>query len=287
MTSSGTYKCSYTLPAVQGSCIHEKQLEVLLNGENIRGSPFVIKARPVCLDWFFQSLPKSGGYELQSDRGSAVKRKKTETWQGVVAGFDRQHGGMDSTAMVKGVHYWELTVANKNVVQPASTAAAVTAAATTSAAESNGGARADVMFGVCRPGVDLENFHETGGNAWMMWQHDGNGGGASKRTTAPYWSLRCKSCAGAGMVVEPAPNLVKPGADEASIGLLLDLDNGGTLTMYMGGMPCGTIAEGLVGPLLPCVASYYQGQVISIKGGYAPEVAAETKKRLLTAETAF
>ena len=33
------------------------------------------------------------------------------------------------------------------------------------------------------------------------------------------------------------------------IGLLLDLDNGGTLTMYWDNKLCGTIAAGLVGPM--------------------------------------
>ena len=54
------------------------------------------------------------------------------------------------------------------------------------------------------------------------------------------------------------------------IGLLLDLDNGGTLTMYWDNKPCGTIATGLVGPLLPCITSYYYGKVVKIHGGLAP-----------------
>ena len=60
------------------------------------------------------------------------------------------------------------------------------------------------------------------------------------------------------------------------IGLLLDLDNGGTLTMYLDNKPCGTIATGLAGPLLPCITSYDEGKVykkdrvMKIHGGLAP-----------------
>ena len=107
-----------------------------------------------------------------------------------------------------------------------------------------------------------------------MWQHNGNEGARS----SPYWSLRCKSCAGSSMTLDPAPKLL----DGARVGLLLDLDNGGTLTMYLDNTPCGTIAEGLVGPLLPCVASYHEGQEVAIKGGFVPAAV-----KVLTAETAF
>ena len=54
------------------------------------------------------------------------------------------------------------------------------------------------------------------------------------------------------------------------VGLLLDLDNGGTLTMYLDGKPCGTIAEGLVGPLYPCISSVYEGKKVMIHAGLAP-----------------
>ena len=52
--------------------------------------------------------------------------------------------------------------------------------------------------------------------------------------------------------------------------MLLDLDNGGTLTMYLDNKPCGTIAEGLAGPLLPCISSHFIGTAIKIYGGLAP-----------------
>ena len=47
-------------------------------------------------------------------------------------------------------------------------------------------------------------------------------------------------------------------------GLLLDLDNGGTLTMYLDGKPCGTIAVGLDGPLYPCIMPSFKGKVVKI-----------------------
>ena len=74
------------------------------------------------------------------------------------------------------------------------------------------------------------------------------------------------SCKGTGMILDPWPEM----PEGSRIGLLLDLDNGGTLTMYLDNKPCGTIAEGLVGPLLPCISSYLKGAVIKIHGGLAP-----------------
>ena len=68
------------------------------------------------------------------------------------------------------------------------------------------------------------------------------------------------------MTLDPQPKI----PEGSRIGLLLDLDNGGTLTMYLDNKPCGTIAEGLVGPLLPCISTYYKGTVIKIHGGLAP-----------------
>ena len=78
--------------------------------------------------------------------------------------------------------------------------------------------------------------------------------------------MHCNTCEGTDVNLNPKPKLL----DGSRIGLLLDLDNGGTLTMYWEGKPCGTIAEGLVGPLLPCISSYYEGKVVKIHGGLAP-----------------
>ncbi len=64
------------------------------------------------------------------------------------------------------------------------------------------------------------------------------------------WDLRCSVCAGTG---NPDTRDV---TDAVRVGLLLDLDDGGTLTLYRNNSPCGTIAVGLVGPLLPCISLY-------------------------------
>jgi len=84
----------------------------------------------------------------------------------------------------------------------------------------------------------------------------------------PDWYLYCNSCKGTGMTFDPKPEM----PEGSRIGLLLDLDNGGTLTMYLDNKPCGMIEEGLAGPLLPCIASppQYEGVVIKIHGGLAP-----------------
>ena len=89
----------------------------------------------------------------------------------------------------------------------------------------------------------------------MMWQRND-----------PEWKLYCESCAGTGMTLDPQPKI----PEGSRIGLLLDLDNGGTLTMYLDNKLCGTIAQGLAGPLLPCISSYGEGTVIKIHGGLAP-----------------
>ena len=115
----------------------------------------------------------------------------------------------------------------------------------------------DWCFGVCRPGIDLNNDSKDFDNrddTWMMYQ-----------LNEPYWELRCSTRKGTGLTLHPQPEM--PGGPR--IGLLLDLDNGGTLTMYWEGKPRGTIAEGLVGPLLPCISSYYEGKVVKIHGGLA------------------
>ena len=40
--------------------------------------------------------------------------------------------------------------------------------------------------------------------------------------------------------------------------------------MYLDNKPCGTIAAGLAGPLLPCITSIDNEKVIEIHGGLAP-----------------
>jgi len=140
--------------------------------------------------------------------------------------------GAGCTPMTSGIHYWEL-----EVVQ-------------------NDGDDGNWMFGVCRPVNDLDDGEDFDArdDTWVIYQ-----------ANVPYWGLECSTCKGTGMTLDPAPNL----PDGSRIGLLLDLDNGGTLTMYLEGKPCGTIAAGLVGPLLPCITSFWDGKVVKIHGGLA------------------
>lgn len=101
-----------------------------------------------------------------------------------------------------------------------------------------------------------ENFH-CRDDTWMMWQ--------CNDPHSAHWTMHCNSCKGTGLMMRPHPKV----HESDRIGLLLDLDNGGTLTMYLGGKPCGTIAEGLTGPLFPCFGAYYKGKVVRVHGGLA------------------
>ena len=110
-------------------------------------------------------------------------------------------------------------------------------------------------FGVCRPGIDLNDTSkdfDDRDDTWMMWQ-----------TNDPYWRLYCNS--NKGNFVDCSIDRKLNAGDR--VGLLLDLDNGGTLTLYLDGKPCGTIAEGLAGPLHWCIASYRAGKVVRIHAG--------------------
>ncbi len=224
----GTYSCSYTPPdgadAVGGGKV---QLQVLLNGKHIAGSPFTIEVRPRAnmTNWAFGSAA-TGEYTL-SKGGAVVTKILNWTYTGAIA------DGAGCAPMVSGVNYWELEVVNVGA--------------------SNG----YWCFGVCRPGIDLNdgaNFYDRA-DTWLVSQWNPSS-----------WGLQCATCAGTGMTLDPKPNL--PAGSR--IGLLLDLDNGGTLTMYLQGKPCGTIAAGLVGPLLPCISSVWKGKVVKIHGGLAP-----------------
>ena len=133
--------------------------------------------------------------------------------------------------MNSGVYYWELEVV-KN--------------------DDNG----HWYFGVCRPGVDLngsKNFYARD-DTWLMGQ-----------SNTPEWRLYCSTCSGTGLTV--ADRQMPAGS---RVGLLLDLDNGGTLTIFLDNHPCGTVAKGLVGPLVPCISSLWQDKVVKIHGGLAP-----------------
>eukprot|EP00729_Bicosta_minor_P001786 gene1786-biopygen19752 len=226
--SDGTYSCSYTPPdgadAVGGG---KWGLEVLLNGKHIVGSPFAIEVRPRAnmTNWAFDSIT-TGEYAL-SEGGAVATKIEHWTYKGAIA------DGAGCTPMSSGVNYWELAVVENDAINGA------------------------WMFGVCRPGIDLNDGTGLYNRADTWLVHQAN---------AAYWGLLCSTCAGTGMTVDPTPNP----HDGSRIGLLLDLDNGGTLTMYWEGKPCGTIAEGLVGPLLPYISSYYVGKVVKIHGGLAP-----------------
>eukprot|EP00729_Bicosta_minor_P000263 gene263-biopygen6975 len=222
----GTYSCSYTPPEGAGAVGGGKLLlQVLLNSKHIVGSPFAIEVRPRAINWVFGSVA-TGEYTL-SEGGAVATRINSNGYRGAIA------DGAGCTPMASGVNYWELEVVNV------------------------GPGNATWYFGVCRPGIDLDdgaNFSNRA-DTWLMYQYN-----------IPGWGLRCSTCAGTGMTLDPQPKL--PAGSR--IGLLLDLDNGGTLTMYWQGKPCGTIAEGLVGPLLPCISSLLKDRVIKIHYGLAP-----------------
>eukprot|EP00729_Bicosta_minor_P032577 gene32577-biopygen31381 len=228
----GTYSCSYT-PSEEAAEVGGRtwQLEVLLNGKPIVGSPFAIEVRPSAniTNWAFGSIA-TGEYTL-SEGGEVATKIANPNETGAIA------DGAGCSPMTSGVHFWELEVVKNEVNPPDSPGA--------------------WMFGVCRPGIDLDNgknFHSRA-DTWVVYQDND-----------PYWALFCSTCAGTGITLDPKPKL----PDGSRIGLLLDLDNGGTLTMHWEGKPCGTIAEGLVGPLLPCISSIWDGKVVKIHGGLAP-----------------
>eukprot|EP00729_Bicosta_minor_P032593 gene32593-biopygen21379 len=226
--SDGTYSCSYTPPegadAVGGG---KWRLEVLLNGKHIVGSPFAIEVRPSAnmTNWAFGSVA-TGEYTL-SEGGAVATRINVDGYRGAIA------DGAGCTPMTSGIHYWELEVV-KNVVK-----------------------QSTWYFGVCRPGIDLNDGKDfySRADTWVLEQDN-----------YPAWDLFCSTCAGTGMTLDPEPKM----PNGSRIGLLLDLDNGGTLTMYWEGKPCGTIAAGLVGPLLPCISYFFKGKVVKIHGGLAP-----------------
>eukprot|EP00729_Bicosta_minor_P014100 gene14100-biopygen443 len=227
----GTYSCSYTLSEGADKVGRgEWQLEVLLNGKPIVGSPFAIEVRPSAnmTNWAFGSVA-TGQYAL-SEGGAVATKIEDYTYKGAIA------GGAGCIPMTSGIHYWELEVVQN---------------------DDNGG---DWMFGVCQSGIDLddgEDFSDRD-DTWLMAQWNDRG-----------WALQCSTCEGTGMTLTPKPKM----PEGSRIGLLLDLDNGGTLTVYWQGKPCGTIAEGLVGPLLPCISSTWEGKVVKIHGGLtAPKI---------------
>jgi len=190
--------------------------------------------QPTITNWVFGSIPAAGDYTLSG--GGAVVTKVQSSYRGVVS------DGPGCTPMTSGVHYWELEMVNSDGLR----------------SEGGDGTDGSWYFGVCRPEIDLNDGSKTFYNrddTWLMRQYN-----------APVWDLRCNSLEGTGMTLDPEPLL----SDGSRIGLLMDFDNGGTLTMYWKNKPCGTIAEGLVGPLLPCISSRDADKVVKIHGGLAP-----------------
>ena len=203
------------------------QLEVLLNGEHIAGSPFAVEVRPsaTSTNWVFGSFQNY--YYKLSEGGAVIEKILRRGAAGAIA------DGAGCAPMTAGVHYWELEVVTNDAVNGL------------------------WFFGVCRPGIDLNDgqIFSNRDDTWVMDQDN-----------TPGWGLCCDTCKGTGLTLHPLPEM--PAGSR--IGLLLDLDNGGTLTMYWDNKPCGTIAAGLVGPLLPCIRSSYVGKVVKIHGGLAP-----------------
>ena len=117
----------------------------------------------------------------------------------------------------------------------------------------HGDSNGTFSFGVCRPGINVAwNIHDDPGT-WLTNHWDGGS-----------WTLCCSSCKGTGCTDK------RDMADDERVGLLLDLDNGGTLTLYRNNIPCGTIAVGLVGPLLPCISLYCTNTSMRIHGNLEP-----------------
>ena len=140
--------------------------------------------------------------------------------------------GPGGAPMTAGRHYWEV----QRVV--------------------HGDSKGAFLFGVCRPGTPVAG--ETGGfhnlaETWLALHWDNSN-----------WHLYCKSCKGTGCTDK------RNMTEDERVGLLLDLDGGGTLTIYRNNAPCGTIAVGLVGPLLPCVSAYFPNTAVQIHGNLEP-----------------
>eukprot|EP00729_Bicosta_minor_P032823 gene32823-biopygen30591 len=174
----GTYSCSYT-PPVGADAVGDgkRRLEVLLNGKHIVGSPFAIEVRPSAnmTNWAFDSIT-TGEYAL-SEGGAVATKIEHWTYKGAIA------DGAGCTPMISGINYWELEVVKNGT---------------------NNGAW---YFGVCRPGIDLDDgaFFPNRDDTWMMYQNNDHD-----------WSFQCSTCAGTGMTLDTKPNL----PDGSRIGLL-------------------------------------------------------------------
>eukprot|EP00729_Bicosta_minor_P024403 gene24403-biopygen9588 len=127
----GTFSCSYTPPEGAAEVGGGKwQLEVLLNGKPIVGSPFAVEVRPSAnlTNWVFGSVA-TGEYAL-SEGGAVATKIKNHTWSGVIA------DGAGCMPMTSGINYWELEVVKDDATS------------------------GTWWFGVCRPGIDLDDGEE-------------------------------------------------------------------------------------------------------------------------------
>jgi hypothetical protein len=178
-------------------------------------------------DWFFVFASDENMY-TSSEEGQVVEKiEDGEKCSGAIA------VGQGCLEMIKGQHFFAFEVV-KTI---------------------DGGSWS---FGVCRPGIDLNQDIDLNKDSKVYFGDQSD----SWVATLPNWDLKCNSCQGKGCTDKSLT--VQQGSH---VGLLLDLDSGGTLTIYINNTPCGTVAEGLVGPLLPCVQSASKGIAIKIHGG--------------------
>lgn len=183
----------------------------------------------------FRSIPSGNEYKLHGI-GAVITKVADNTCPGAVV-----DGGPDGNRVFgfeSGIHFMKFKIIDNDEGDPI-----------------YGNFVGSWSFGVCRPGIDLNDtstIFTDWDETWMVSQNND-----------PFWNVTCNTCEGSFV-----NNSIKRGLNRGdSVGLLLDLDNGGTLTLYLDGKPCGTIAEGLVGPLLPCIASNFKGKSVEIQSG--------------------
>jgi hypothetical protein len=199
------------------------EIEVLVLGRPVPQSPYavdVVTNHARVTNWRFGSV---GVKAKLSEDGRRVT-KTAKGWD-----FGAIADGAGCEPLVAGRHYWEV----KRVV--------------------HGEADGSIYFGVCRPGVPVDQQFSNLAETWVIGHCD-----------PETWALSCNSCSGTGCT---ASHQI---AEDEWVGLLLDLDDGGTLTIYRDNIPCGTIAEGLVGPLLPCISFYHPNASVRIQGNLKP-----------------
>jgi hypothetical protein len=239
----GSYTCSYTISArtelekgdeewLAHVYSPTRRVEVKVNGTHIGGSPFTVRLVEA------DQLPlQPADWRFRSRAADYVlleegRRTTLTVSNGGGGGVIADGAGCEP--LTRGRHYWEIEVVELGAPVLAWYA------------------------GVCRPTTPTSNirlpqpFHESA-STWMLCQANNNRS-----------RLFCTSCAGTGWGGR------RNVAVGERMGLLLDLDTGGTLTIYRDNVPCGTIAEGLVGPLLPCVAATNRVHSLRIIGKLEP-----------------